>query len=241
MIHCPNCHAELAGAFCSNCGQKDVDLERPLRQLAGEVVKETFDVDGRAFRSIRALLTRPGFLTNEYLRGRRRRYTPPLRLYLVISVLFFVVAAWAAGRGVLLDPGQNPGDFAANQAQFMANELPRLMFLLLPLFALLLKIVEYRRLYFDHVIFSLHLHSVAYLAIAAILPMERMANENAGVMIVQIVLLLAFLGYFTIAVREVYRSGWFKSAMKSLAVLLGYLIIVSAVIEMSSSMQLLSD
>jgi hypothetical protein len=38
-----------------------------------------------------ALLFKPGFLTREFLAGKRVRYLPPLRLYLVLSVLFFVI------------------------------------------------------------------------------------------------------------------------------------------------------
>jgi hypothetical protein len=86
MTQCRNCQTPLAGAFCPNCGQKNIDLERPLGELVGEVLKETLDVDGRAYRSIRTLLLQPGVLTSEYLAGRRRSYTPPLRLYRVIRV-----------------------------------------------------------------------------------------------------------------------------------------------------------
>jgi hypothetical protein len=128
-----------------------VDLERPIRELIGEMLKETLDIDGRASRTFRTLLMQPGVLTSEYLAGRRKSYTPPLRLYLVISVSFFLLVAWLASQGALLDPGQTRELDAGPQAQFMSDELPRLMFVLLPIFALLIKIVFPRRLYFDHI------------------------------------------------------------------------------------------
>ena len=165
MKQCRNCHTPLDGTFCPNCGQKDVDLERPIRELVGEMLKETLDIDGRASRTFRTLLMQPGVLTSEYLAGRRKSYTPPLRLYLIISVSFFLLVAWLAGQGVLLDPGQTRELDAAPQAQFMSDELPRLMFLLLPVFALLIKIVFPRRLYFDHIIFEYenknYIHSIS--------------------------------------------------------------------------------
>ena len=90
MTACKNCDASYEGAYCPLCGQRSIDLERPIRMLVGELIKETFDVDGRAFRTIRTLFLRPGVLTREYLAGRRRYYTSPLRLYLVISVVCFL-------------------------------------------------------------------------------------------------------------------------------------------------------
>ena len=241
MTECRNCGARLDGTFCPDCGQKNVDLERPITTLIGDVLKETFDLDGRASRTIRLLLTRPGFLTSEFLAGRRRLYTPPLRLYLVFSVSFFVVVGWVASKGILLGPGQSPAEHAASQAQFMANELPRLMFVLLPVFALLLKSVFRQRLYFDHLIFSLHLHCVAFGVLALMLPIEELANKYWPLMIAQIICLAGFLAYFAVAVRQVYRPGWVVVLAKSLVVLIGYVMVVSIVIESMSNLLLLDD
>ena len=171
----------------------------------------------------------------------RRSDTPPLRLYLVISVFFFLLVAWLASQGVLLDPGQSLEQDAATQAQFMSDELPRLMFVLLPIFALLVKIVFPRRLYFDHVIYSIHLHSAAYILFALMLPMEQVAGEHWAPLVAQIVLLALFLGYFVISLRRVYNASWLVASVKSLAVLFGYLVLMSSVIEATSSFQILAD
>ena len=40
---------------------------------------------------------RPGELTREYLQGRKRRYVLPLRLYLSISLVFFLVVGSMSG------------------------------------------------------------------------------------------------------------------------------------------------
>ena len=241
MAPCRNCQTPLEGAFCPTCGQKDVDLERPLGALVGEVLRETLDVDGRARRTFRTLFRHPGALTSEYLLGRRRSYTPPLRLYLVISVSFFVLVAWLAGQGMLLDPGQTREADAASQAQFMSDELPRMMFVLLPIFAILIKVVFPRRLYFDHIIFSLHLHSAAYLVLALMLPLEQVAGKHWVPLVVQLALLAYFLGYFVISVHVVYSASWLMASLKSLAVLFGYMVLVSLVIESTSSFLILAD
>ena len=73
----------MNGQYCPSCGQRDIDLERPLNALVGEIVKETFDVDGRAWRTVKTLFLSPGLLTREFLAGRRKTYTPPLGIYLI--------------------------------------------------------------------------------------------------------------------------------------------------------------
>jgi len=207
----------------------------------GDVIKETFEVDGRAALTVKTLFRHPGMLTEEFLAGRRRTYTSALRLYLVISISFFILVAWVAQSGLLLQPGQDPGFDAALQARFLSDNLPRLMFVLLPIFALLLKIVYARRLYFDHLIFSLHLHSAAYMILAMMLPLEELANRYVVLMILQIVLLVYFVAYFVIAVRRVYQSGWLAAALKSVVVLFAYVTVVSVVIENTSSFLIIAD
>lgn len=241
MSQCRNCQAKLDGDYCQSCGQKNTDLERPIWNLIGDVVKETFELDGRAALTIKTLFLHPGVLTSEFLAGRRRTYTSPLRLYLVISISFFILVAWLAQSGLMLEPGQDPGFDAAVQAQFLSDDLPRLMFLLLPMFALLMKVVYSKRLYFDHLIFSLHLHSAAYVVLAMMLPLEELANRYFVLVLVQAVVLAYFLAYFVIAMRRVYQSTWLAVAAKSAAVLFAYMILVSVVIENTSNFRIIAD
>lgn len=241
MTDCRNCEAPLEGEYCGNCGQRNVDLERPVWSLLGDVVRETFEVDGRAWLTIKTLFRHPGKLTAEFLAGRRRTYTSPLRLYLVTSISFFVLVAWLAQSGLLLDPGQDPVFDAAVQARFLSDDLPRLMFVLLPVFALLMKIAYFRRLYFDHLIFSIHLHTAGYLVLALMMPLEDLANEYIGLTIAQFVLLAYFLVYFVIAVRRVYPSRWWVAVVKSALVLFGYMIVVSVAIESTSNFRIIAD
>lgn len=89
---CANCGAPLTGKYCSACGQRHHD--HPVHDVGHFVREATEDLthaDSRLWQTLTALLFRPGFLTREFLDGRRARYLPPLRLYLVISVIFFVL------------------------------------------------------------------------------------------------------------------------------------------------------
>jgi hypothetical protein len=219
MDLCKNCDATLDGPYCPACGQRDVDLERPFLELASEILRETFDVDGRAWRTLKTLFAQPGRLTSEFLAGKRKTYTPPLRLYIFISVSFFIIMAWVAGRGLLLDPAQTLEADAARQANFMSDDLPRLMFLLMPVFALILKAFFRRRLYFDHLIFAVHLHSAAYVILGVMLPFEGIASKNVPAMVLQSSLLVYFMVYLVISLRRVYSTTWIGAVVRSLAIL----------------------
>ena len=91
---CLNCGETLYGAFCAACGQRSVPAEPTVKEIAGDAWQELSGYDGRIAATFRALL-RPGHLTVEYLRGRRARYLSPVRLYLIVSVIYFVAAAAA--------------------------------------------------------------------------------------------------------------------------------------------------
>ena len=238
---CRNCDTPLEARYCPNCGQKEVDLERPILVLLRELVYETFELDGRALRTLTTLIVRPGALTSEFLAGHRRRFTPPLRLYLVISLLFFFSATWIAGQGGLLEHGQSVEEFTPGQVQFLGDDLPRLMFLLLPLFALLLKLAYFSRLYFDHVIFAVHFHCVAYIVLGLMLPFEQLASRQLLALLLQLLLLTYLCTYLVLALRRVYGSGWLAATLKCLAVLLAYVTLLSATIEAASSFVIISD
>src|SRR5690349_10164183 len=88
---CDNCGAPVAGKYCSHCGQRFEHKIHSLLHFSREVTEDLTHADSRLWSTILALLFKPGFLTREFLNGRRVRYLPPLRLYLVLSVLFFLV------------------------------------------------------------------------------------------------------------------------------------------------------
>lgn len=97
---CGNCHKPVAGRFCTNCGQEDRTYLLSLGELVGEFFGELTNFDSRFFRSAKPLLFKPGLLTLEYMRGRRQNYFPPIRMYIIISLLFFFVTAILADSGL---------------------------------------------------------------------------------------------------------------------------------------------
>lgn len=205
------------------------------------VISETFEVDGRAARTVKTLFRQPGMLTREFIAGRRARYSPPLRLYLVFSIAFFLLAAWLTASGILREPEADPVFDAALQARFLSDDLPTLMFVLLPVFALLMKIAYWRHRYFEHLIFSLHLHCAEYVVLTVVLPLEALADRHLFLLPLQLVSFGYGLAYFALAMRRVYRSGWLAVALRTVLVLLAYLVIVALTIENSSELAIITD
>jgi hypothetical protein len=87
---CANCGASVPTKFCGRCGQRAEHEIHSIWHFTQEATEDLTHADSRLWSTMFALLFKPGFLTREFLAGRRVRYLPPLRLYLVLSVLFFV-------------------------------------------------------------------------------------------------------------------------------------------------------
>ncbi len=106
---CPNCSAALNGPYCSSCGQRQVDLDQPFRDLAAEAMESFLSFDARILRTLGPLVTSPGWLTVEFLAGRRVRYVHPFKLYfaflalpagLVIDLALRALGGEGPGNGV---------------------------------------------------------------------------------------------------------------------------------------------
>ena len=94
VTHCPNCETAYAAdnaAFCHHCGQARRDIQSPLRVWIESFFDSVLNYDSRIWRTLRVLFTQPGKISAEFNAGRRVRYVESFRLYLLISVAFFLV------------------------------------------------------------------------------------------------------------------------------------------------------
>ena len=82
---CKNCENQISGEYCSQCGQKDIELLK-FKKLIKDFLDHHLDLDSRLFITLKYLATKPGYLTNEYWSGRRTRYIPPFKIYLFDGV-----------------------------------------------------------------------------------------------------------------------------------------------------------
>lgn len=85
---CPECGERLLGDYCHRCGEKRPDArELSMRHFAGDALKELTSLDSKLYHTLVGLLFRPGFLTLEWIAGRRSRYLKPFNLCLALFAL----------------------------------------------------------------------------------------------------------------------------------------------------------
>ena len=239
---CLNCEYPLDDShnYCPNCGQENSSSAISFGKLLKDFYSNYFSIDSRFGRSIKPFFLKPGFLTNQFLKGRRVHYAHPVRLYLLISLVhFFVLSIYTnvnesemgemiafqigddevsnestpndsvdvknnnkTGMGIDVSVGDDEMIIIKQMIQnnltireisdslhleekpflerhltlqlikvlksnensvrnYIIENIPILMFLMLPFYALLLKMFFYKQWYINHLIHSLHLHSFA--------------------------------------------------------------------------------
>jgi len=132
---CPNCGKPMIGAFCAVCGQPHDINRRSVWGLIKVLVEDIASFDSRIMRTSWALVARPGELASAFREGRTQRYLPALRLYLFVSLIFFLVLGatnlaliqlvvvasptkitWINGQAYVANPAYDKDD---SDAQFM--------------------------------------------------------------------------------------------------------------------------
>ncbi|TDW96339.1 DUF3667 domain-containing protein [Dinghuibacter silviterrae] len=89
--NCLNCGTEVIGRYCHVCGQENLEPKETVLHLVTHFVNDITHFDGKFFSTLKYLLFKPGFLSEEYIRGRRMSYLHPIRLYVFTSAIFFLV------------------------------------------------------------------------------------------------------------------------------------------------------
>ncbi|MBC6943513.1 MAG: DUF3667 domain-containing protein [Xanthomonadales bacterium] len=137
-LACGNCGVPLQGPYCHACGQPVKGMIRHLASVMADIGDTLFNVDSRIFRTLVPLYLRPGFLTNEYLAGRRTRYVTPFRLFFFLCILAFFAIQVSFDFGAIdadvvqgtslhdIESAQTPEELAASlQAREQAIESAR--------------------------------------------------------------------------------------------------------------------
>jgi hypothetical protein len=261
---CLNCGTALNGPFCSQCGQRVIPPHPTTRELVGDAYNELVGWDGK-------FATQPGTLTRAVIDGQRTRYVSAVRLYLMCSVLFFLVQATAPppdsdvefeiGFSVGVSGGttQTPGERALGKAvtsglaslttgeraeldreidsqpwllrpmiRAMAEDydglmrraeeaMPRVLFVLVPVLALVLRLFYRGRHYPEHLYFATHFGAFVFV----VLTLEAIADFARSLPVIAVAQLagaIVIVVYVVIALRRVYGGSWLATGAKALGV-----------------------
>ncbi len=270
--YCQNCSKELYGQFCSSCGQRDKELHVPIKELASEFLDVIPLFDERLIRSLKPFLFKPGFLTQEYLSGKRKSYISPFKFYFFISFLYFFISTFNVTetkknyrndlfrkdsvKTIINDDSTSLAirssdsrvsftlpDTAKIKKLFgqkiiegfksgrtnpqiffdkIREHLPKIIFLLPPVFALLMRLVYIRSkiLYIKHLIFSFYFHSFIFF-ILLLDTMIEMVIPN-GLNLYENVIFLSIPVYLYTGLKNVYGQSRWKTFIKFAFLLLSH-------------------
>jgi hypothetical protein len=221
---CLNCGTNIQLEFCPECGQREIDSDPTLRDYFRELGEVFVRREGKVVATYRALVLEPGFLTTEYLAGRRVRYVSPPRLFLSCAVAFFLLAALLPIHLVL-------GRFG----HAMLRAGPIALFVLMPLFAAAMRLVyrDRHRRYPQHLAFAMHVMAVLSLALCVMLP-ARLFTSATGAGIYALVVAIPFAIYAVRATAVVYESSRAQAISRLFTAFAMYAVAVLAVVFLSS-------
>src|SRR5262245_49541419 len=226
MSRCPNCSADLTQEYCPVCGQRRI---RPADLSARRFFQEWFDelanlqLKFKTLRTLRGLLT-PGWLTVEYLAGRRQAYLAPFKVYLVCAAIFFLSAPLAGFRLASLIESDRSGTVGRLASARVADDDPgRPLFnarfdarvqsvytIALGIEAILLAVMLHllfrtqHRPYGAHLIFALHSIAFMYLLTIGVGASRRLGVSTDLAATVGYALLVPYL---VLALRRVYSES----------------------------------
>ncbi|MEO6979266.1 MAG: DUF3667 domain-containing protein [Mucilaginibacter sp.] len=326
---CLNCGTVLEGKYCHNCGQENLELKESFGHMMNHAISDYFHFDHQFFHTLTPLLFKPGFLTNEYMNGRRAQYLHPVKMYIFISIVYFLLL-FKTGQSndfvKINENGQTPAatskhldslkkslaknhnlgaaqktkiinDEIKHQADLkayadadtvnknfksgllimtadtsyqtyiakqqklpevkrdgwlsrlynkkafdyknkygtrskevfydeMKHNIPKMMFLLLPLFALILKITFWRnkKFYVEHLIFSIHLHCFSFIFLAVMMLLLGLLPANAEIRgWLTLAAMLYVVWYIYKSLRVVYKRNIFRTITKFIGMYVAYM------------------
>lgn len=189
-----------------------------VAEFTHEAIEGVTHADSRLWKTLWLLIAKPGVLTLEFIEGRRARYLPPFRLYLVLSVLMFLIIALVTPHGAeviaegppavkqqgereLVPTNETPEQRAQRIcdgghigvvsdewekrlllscrkvvvdnghafAQALLHNIPRALFVLIPLIALIMSAMYWKRYYVEHLLFLIHNHAFTFVLYAVLI------------------------------------------------------------------------
>lgn len=142
-LECLNCGQPLRGSdnFCSYCGQKNTVKKLSFGIFLSNMFSGFFNYDSRFWRTFIPLLTKPGKVSKEFIKGKRVHFVNPFQMYLNVSIVFFLIMGISdrfndksSFEGMVKFSGdldslkvemeQNPDSLVANVKENIVNVIP---------------------------------------------------------------------------------------------------------------------
>lgn len=260
---CVSCSEELTTPFCAQCGeQRASDRRYSLLQFGKDILEGLANFDSAFLRTVRTLIARPGELTAAYMRGERTRYTKPLQLFVLVSVAFFLsavvtnvhtfdtplrihTAQWTKPQHMVAqrvaERHTTMPQYAAVFDQASTAQAKSLVIIMVPVFALLVALIEVRkrRYALQHLVFALHSYTALLIVLMAtnlltVYPLSLLLVyagrflHTKGESAVSLGAVIAMFVYLLRALRRAYLDGRLAAPVKALALVVGMVVLLFA-------------
>lgn len=329
--NCLNCGTTVIGKYCHVCGQENIEPKESVWHLISHFFNDITHFDGKFFTSMKDLIVKPGFLSKQYMIGRRASYLNPIRMYLFTSFIFFLIFFYLFkvnentiniginGKNIeaidstelkelsaqvnngqpltkeelkkkfdtsgitfmnanykskeeydsLLRSGAKKDNWLERMLTYKSIELnqkyrnnsslaitnivekvqhsiPQMLFVLLPLFALLLKILYIRHknfYYTDHAIFTIHFYIFVFIAMLLIFGIKQIESITGAnwLAYINLAFILTIFFYLYKAMRNFYKQKRAKTILKYFLLLFSFLsigVVITAIFFFISFFQI---
>ncbi|WP_432712934.1 DUF3667 domain-containing protein [Pedobacter sp.] len=284
--NCLNCGHTVEEYFCTHCGQENLELKEDAWHMVIHAISDYFHFESKFFGTLKPLLFQPGTLTQKYVAGKRVSFINPIRLYIFVSIVFFLVTLSSGNHtdeGVVVkENGKSRKglNIKSNLAESLnlakdttiaayetrqkslpksdrdnlvkqyinkkfvklynypnaseklleefVHNIPKLMFILLPFFALILKLVYFKRkkFYYEHLIYSFHVHSALFLSILLFMFLNWLFGFFYNIEETLVGLWTVYIiWYIYRSLRTFYGSSRWKTVFKLFALYICYIFV----------------
>lgn len=95
-VRCLNCGhpLDISDKYCPNCSQANSTKKLTLKDFFDEFLSNLINYDSKLFKTLSALLLKPGRMTKDYINGKRITYTNPFRFLLSVAFMYFLMVTY---------------------------------------------------------------------------------------------------------------------------------------------------
>jgi hypothetical protein len=99
-VACGNCGYSFKSEnnFCPNCGQENHTHKLPIKHFLYEFAETLTHFDTKFLTTSKEMIIKPGLVAKNYNDNKRARYVPPVRMYVFMSFIFFLMVSLLASE-----------------------------------------------------------------------------------------------------------------------------------------------
>jgi hypothetical protein len=144
---CINCNHTYKGNYCPACGQSSHEGRINAHYFLHDIPHSVFHIDKGFFYTLKSLFTRPGYMIEEYLQGKRVKHFRPFAYVVIMSAICtFLIKGieWLTAKIAL---SNDPGATLPVNDNFFAHYFSVFIFIMIPFASLVTWLTFYKRKY----------------------------------------------------------------------------------------------